>query len=324
MLTKVQRRDLVEKWYQIGKNSIHSKYKRLVSSYSSTGVGYGDKEDKVVNVTFPCSPRNIHTFSFYKGDIFFHNHDIKELKALAVMDKLNTPDLSSSNACGCVKFMRFIMDKENISSVGYGFFHSQAIRDLFSYINAVNTARKTYNESFPQPTPAKEAIENKFKAMALKVFTDKVTYRQPTVKIWSHTYGGEYVESKVPLDIRINVKPKAAITGWLKEDDSKKSDEPDKAIVEVTLPLTYYSQLLNKGLAVVAGNIILEKLFDFNNGSFMGLVGAQTYGYKIVAEHAIIHPERNHISFITEEKAREIILLGKTPRSRRTKKELGK
>jgi hypothetical protein len=92
----------------------------------------------------------------------------------------------------------------------------------------------------------------------------------------------------------------------------------------VTLPLTYYSQLLNKGLAVVAGNIILEKLFDFNNGSFMGLVGAQTYGYKIVAEHAIIHPERNHISFITEEKAREIILLGKTPRSRRTKKELGK
>lgn len=317
-----QRRELVSKWHEIGKNSLKMKFSRFHSTYSTTGISYGAKEDDVVNITFPCTSRNIHTLSFYKGDIFFHNHNVKELKALAVMDKLNQPTLGDSLACGCVRYMRFLMDKENVNDVGYGFFHSQAIRELFNYLQNVRKSRKEYLETFPKVIPAAEAIEKKFCDMASKVFYAKATYRTPKRERWNETRGcTETISSAFNLTVKVGKEP--SISGFLEEADKSKHTD-DTAVINVVLPMSYYSTVLKDNLAVVGGEIVLAKLFDFNNGSFMGLVGKQTYGYKIEATHAILHPERDHVSYITEDKAREIILLGRTPRSRRTKKELGK
>lgn len=276
-----------------------------------------------VNVTFPCSDQDIHTFSFIKGDVFFHNHKMTDLKAMAVLDKLVTPNLTGSNACGCVKMYRFITEKLNTSEVGYGFFGATAIRDIMCRMSEKRTKRKEFQKIFPEPVPADQLIKNKFCALMTKTFSERLKYRSPEITVYDRDPNLDVVKPS-PLKIQVLIGKEPNINGFLEEVSKRGKSMDDKACVDITLPLNYYSQVYTKGLAVVDGVAILAYLYDFGNGSFLGLVGKQTYGYKITKEFAVVHPERKHISYIGEEKAREILTKGKIPRSRRTKKELGK
>jgi hypothetical protein len=279
---------------------------------------------KRLNITFPCTETDIHTFSLIEGDLFFFNHKMSDLKALAVMDKLQHPRVSDSTACGCVKIMRFFMDRLSSYDVGYGFFNSTSVRDSMMFPANKRNCRKEFQAVFPAPIPAEQVIKNKFCDLMTKTFLKDITYRRPTHEVFRRDGkgGGDYVQEAVPFKLTVSVGAEPAIEGYLKEN--KQRNVPDEPTINVTLPLSYYSRVFTKGLAVVDGNIILARLYDFDNGSFLALVGKQTYGYKITKEYAVVHPERNHISYIGEEKAKEILVNGKTPRSRRTKKELGK
>ena len=278
---------------------------------------------KRLNVTFPCTETDIHTFSIIEGDLFFFNHKMEDLKALAMLDKLQHSDITKSGACGCVKIMRFFMDKLSTYDVGYGFFNSNSVRDALAFPAMKRQIRKEFQAIFPSPLPPEQVIKNKFCSMMAEVFLKGIKYRQPThetYKVDRATGTGSYVNEPVPFNLTVTVDKEPAIEGYLRE--SKK--DAAVPVINVTLPLNYYSRVFTKGLAVIDGNIILARLFDFENNSFLALVGKQTYGYRITKEYAVVHSERNHISYISEEKAKEILVNGKTPRSRRTKKELGK
>ena len=282
-----------------------------------------NRAPKRLNITFPCTETDIHTFSIIEGDLFFFNHKMDELKALVMLDKLQHNEISKSEACGCVKMMRFFMDKVSTYDVGYGFFSSNALRDSLRFPAMKRQIRKEFQAVFPSPLPTEQVIKNKFCSMMAEVFLKGIKYRQPThetYKVDRATGTGSYVDEPVPFNLTVTVDKEPAIEGYLRE--SKK--DVAVPVINVTLPLNYYSRVFTKGLAVIDGNIILARLFDFENNSFLALVGKQTYGYRITKEYAVVHPERNHISYISEEKAKEILVNGKTPRSRRTKKELGK
>ena len=300
-LTRDQRITAREKWRAIRRNS----------------------PPKRLNITFPCTETDIHTFSIIEGDLFFFNHKMEDLKALVMLDKLQHNEISKSEACGCVKMLRFFMDKVSTYDVGYGFFSSNSLRDSLGFPAMKRQVRRDFQAVFPSPLPPEQVIKNKFCSMMTEVFLKGIKYRQPTAetyKVDKTTGFGSYVNEAVPFNLTVTVDKEPTIEGYLRE--SKK--EKDVPVINVTLPLNYYSRVFTKGLAVINGNIILARLFDFENNSFLALVGKQTYGYRITKEYAVVHPERNHISYISEEKAKEILVNGKTPRSRRTKKELGK
>jgi hypothetical protein len=281
------------------------------------------KRKKRINITLPCTPDNIHTISFINGDIYFFNHNLHEMKATAVLDKLAHNKLLNSQACSCVKILRFITESKNISEVSYGFFPS-SVRDALMFVGEVKERRATYRKLFTEEIPSSKAVELKFVSMLKKHFEEKLQYRKPTKKGYDPITGNE---KDIPIPLTIDVAlGEPDIAGYLKEGEKRRfhEREEDKAIVNITVPLKHFGSLYNKGMAVVDGCAILARMYDFNSTSFLALVGKQTYGYKITKEYAIVHPERNHLSWISEEKAREILTQGKIPRSRRTKKELGK
>ena len=266
-----------------------------------------------LNITFPCTDTDIHTFSVIKGDLFFFNHDMKHLKALAVMDKLQHSSFGQSEACGCVKVMRMFMDKVPAQEIPYNLF-SSAMKDRLAYPQETRSAKEEFKKLFPPGIPPSELIARKFCGLVTDTIRKGVTYREPS----RDQYGDEV---KTPLVINVSIG-EVGINGYLKAADGRNGH--DKAVLDVVLPFSYYGKVYNKGLSIIDGNLVLAKLYEFNEDSFLGLVGKQTYGYKVVAEHAVIHPKRNHISWISEEKAREILVKGKTPRSRRTKEEMNK
>lgn len=276
-----------------------------------------------LNITFPCTQEDIHTVSFIKGDLFFFNHDMRELKATAVLDRLATPKLSESTNCGCVKLFRFVMDSRKQSEVTYSFF-PPSVRDSMEFMERRAANRVAYRRCFVEEPPAAKAVENKFLAMLHKTYQEKLEYRKPTKEGWSNEQNRE-IDIPIPLSIGVKLG-EPDITGFLVEGEKRRfhDKKDDVANVVITVNLKHFGSLYNKGLAVVDGCAVLARLYDFPNNSFLALVGKQTYGYKITKEYAIIHPERNHISWVAEEKAHKILTEGKVPRSRRTKKELGK
>lgn len=267
------------------------------------------------NITFPCTETDIHTVSIINGDLFFFNHKLSDIKSLAMLDKLQFNKISQSEACGCVKLMRYFMEHAPIYEIGYKVF-PVSVQDRISFATAKREIRKEYISLIPPPDSSEEKIKNNFCKMVKKYFTDNVSYRKTFREVWN---GAGHKQVEEPLTITVTVG-EPNIEGLLVKH--KRSN--NEAHVNVTLPLTYFSKIFKKGLSVIDGRIILDNLYDFENNSFLALVGKQTYGYRITKEYAIVHPSRNHISYISEEKAREILIKGKTPRSRRTKKELGK
>lgn len=267
------------------------------------------------NITFPCTETDIHTVSIINGDLFFFNHKLSDIKSLAMLDKLQFNKISQSEACGCVKLMRYFMEHASIYEIGYNVF-PVSVQDRISFATVKRETRKEYISLIPPPDSSEEKIKNNFCKMVKKYFTDNVSYRKTFREVWN---GAGHKQVEEPLTITVTVG-EPNIEGLLVKH--KRSN--NEAHVNVTLPLTYFSKIFKKGLSVIDGRIILDNLYDFENNSFLALVGKQTYGYRITKEYAIVHPSRNHISYISEEKAREILIKGKTPRSRRTKKELGK
>ena len=117
---------------------------------------------KRLNVTFPCTETDIHTFSIIEGDLFFFNHKMEDLKALAMLDKLQHTDITKSGACGCVKMLRFFMDKLSTYDVGYGFFNSHAVRDALAFPAVKRQTRKEFQAIFPSHLAPEQVIKNKF------------------------------------------------------------------------------------------------------------------------------------------------------------------
>jgi hypothetical protein len=327
-------------------------YKQSKTNLSKPVVELKTPGKKVRRIALECGD-DIHIVSIHvDGDVVFHSHDMEELKASLIMDRLRHMNyMDSEMESGCALLYRHL--QERAWSLSGGYYASAAnmddslkrvIRDCFTTRWQLRREMKTsiQNEEIGEGRwkyfggkkdkdcgtiggTLAERMTNRFGPVVEEVIAKANGYRQKMVKAagrGSSNMKREVLEGSQEIKVVFVENENQTGVSVVDHDKAERpSDRREKVTLTFSFPTKWYTEIFKKGLAVIDGVVVFSVFKRFDNGLLVAKVGKQAYGFSIEESYALVDPVRQKTSFISEDRAHELAG-GAIPRKRRTKAEM--
>ena len=318
-------------WVMIRKGQYNMSIKRFQNECSNTKTPSNTKNnDNIVNYrssihenmekpkrySMECGG-DVHCITVMPNrEVHFHNHNIKEMVHLVTFDILQNPDFLESKLDACLKVLRGL--RTGITRVGSSWSRSDIeiyTDQLLSKNHIVAPARKEI-KSLNNPIPWRKEVLNTFKDNIKKVLHQELGY-------YGMDEGRGNYEFKLDFEFNLtnSFMPNAKME--IRKQDSNNWGSRSVLHLDITVSPQWLIKVWKRGKAVINECLVLNIVKEYPNGTSLCMVAKQSHGFKIIPRLAVVDFEKQVLSWVIDPNRKDELLEGdKTPRKRRTKKEI--